>query len=437
MTEPAIGLYAYQKRWITDPSRFMEGRWARQTGKSFSSGAKIVLESRETDRNKWVCISSGERQVKEFMEKIKLHAEITDKAITYHEEVFGFENTDGFREEYKVLEATLRNGSRIIGAPANADTARGYSANVYLDEFSVHKSSREIWAAVFPIVSRSGFKLIITYTPKGKQNKAYEISNNDMFSHHVVDIYQAVDQGCPHDIDMLKSAIDDPDLWAQEYEIKFLDEATAFLTYDMINEVETDQAGQPELSGRGPFFVGNDIGRRRDLWVAWVLELVGDVLWTREVVCMKGASFAAQDKEFNRIMNQYRPLRVCMDQTGMGEKPVEDAQNRYGKYTVEGVMFTAASKQEMALGLRRRFEDKQVRIPVDRKIRDDLHSVKKVTTAAGNIRFDAERTGDGHADRFWGLALATHAAATPTGVIEFESTGHRRAFTRISNYIGS
>jgi hypothetical protein len=44
-------------------------------------------------------------------------------------------------------------------------------------------------------------------------------------------------------------------------------------------------------------------------------------------------------------------------------------------------------------------------------IRADLRSVTKQTTEAGNIRFTAERTPDGHADRFWALALAVHAAS--------------------------
>lgn len=44
------------------------------------------------------------------------------------------------------------------------------------------------------------------------------------------------------------------------------------------------------------------------------------------------------------------------------------------------------------------------------QIRADLRKVQKVTTAAGNIRFVAESTPDGHADRFWALALAIHAA---------------------------
>jgi phage FluMu gp28-like protein len=409
--KPVVELYPYQKDWINDPARFKEGRWARQTGKSFACAAGIVLDSRETDKNKWICVSSGERQVKEFMEKMELHAEITEKTLSWHEESYGYQHPDGYREEYKITECRLRNGSKIIGVPANPDTARGYSANVYLDEFSVHKNSRDMWAAVFPIVSRGGYKLWITYTPKGKQNKAYEISNNDMFSHHVVDIYRAVEEGCPQNIDELKSAIDDPDLWAQEYEVKFLDEATAFITYDMINEVESDQAGLPGLYRDGSIYVGMDIARRRDLTVIWVLELLGDVFWTREIVEMRRASFSAQEAELDRIFRQYEPRRLCMDQTGMGEKFVEDMRLKYG-LGVEGVLFTSNVKLDLANTLKRKIEDRLVRIPIDKNVRDDLHSIKKITTSAGNIRFDAERSEGSHADRFWALALALHAAST-------------------------
>jgi len=124
-----------------------------------------------------------------------------------------------------------------------------------------------------------------------------------------------------------------------------------------------------------------------------------------------------------------------MDQTGMGEKPVEDAQKRHGKYRVEGVVFTGGVKLDLANALKRKFEDRLIRIPVDRKLRDDLHSVKKLTTAAGNIRFDAERSEDSHADRFWALALAVHAAGNKGGMIEYESTGRRRDFAKLEAYM--
>ncbi|MBW1666725.1 MAG: terminase family protein [Deltaproteobacteria bacterium] len=414
LPEPIVKLYPYQKRWILDESRFLAGMWARQTGKSFGSAAKIVLDCREHDKATWVTISSGERQVKELMSKVKFHGELTGMAISWAEERYSYELPSGERDEYKVVEARFRNESRILGIPANPDTARGYTANVYLDEFSVHKASRELWAAVFPVISREGLRLMVTFTPKGKQNKAYEVWQNDIFTKHRVDIYQAVEQGCPHDIELLRAAIDDPDLWAQEYELVFLDEATAWLPYELLNECEHDRAGDPAIAGTGPFYVGMDIGRRRDLTVIWVIEQVGDVFWTREVVELRKASFSEQDQELDRVMAQYNPVRVCMDQTGMGEKPVEDAKRRHGDYKVEGVLFTGPVKLDLATGIRRKFEDRQIRIPRDRKVRDDLHSVKKVTTSSGNIRFDAERSGDSHADRFWTLALALHAAGAST-----------------------
>jgi phage FluMu gp28-like protein len=60
------------------------------------------------------------------------------------------------------------------------------------------------------------------------------------------------------------------------------------------------------------------------------------------------------------------------------------------------------------------FEDRTVRIPSDRFIRADLRSLRKTVTAGGNIRFEGERTQEGHADRFWALALALQAAKETT-----------------------
>jgi len=46
-------------------------------------------------------------------------------------------------------------------------------------------------------------------------------------------------------------------------------------------------------------------------------------------------------------------------------------------------------------------------------MRDDFHAIKKTTTAAGNVRFDAERSDIGHSDRFWAKSLARMASADP------------------------
>jgi phage FluMu gp28-like protein len=121
--------------------------------------------------------------------------------------------------------------------------------------------------------------------------------------------------------------------------------------------------------------------------------------------------------------------RACIDSTGIGAQLAEEAVERFGS-RVEAVTFTGAVKEDLAITLRRRFEDRLIRIPADRDIREDIHSVKKFTTAAGNVRFDAERTERGHADRFWALALAVHAAAAQLTPIAYEPVGRREAAFR-------
>ena len=128
------------------------------------------------------------------------------------------------------------------------------------------------------------------------------------------------------------------------------------------------------------------------------------------MIKLKNASFAEQDAALDRVFDYYKVRRACIDQTGIGEKPVEDAKIRHGNYKVEGILFTGPVKQHLATIIKQQFEDKKTRTPVDKAIRESHHAVRKLTTIAGNPRFDADRTEVGHADEFWAHALAVHAA---------------------------
>jgi phage FluMu gp28-like protein len=120
--------------------------------------------------------------------------------------------------------------------------------------------------------------------------------------------------------------------------------------------------------------------------------------------------------------------RACMDSSGIGGQLAEEAAERFGR-RVEGVVFTGPVKEDLALGLRRRFEEKVLRIPAEAAVREDIHSVRRLTTASGNARFDAQRTGDSHADRFWALALAVHACGGPFAAQPSYESVSRRQFS--------
>lgn len=426
---PALTLYPYQQRWIRNKNRFKAGMFARQTGKTFTTTLEIVdncLEMETQGRKaRWVILSRGERQAKEAMEEgVKRHCQAYGAAI----QSFDTEWVGDIR--YKALEVLFPNGSRITALPANPDTARGFSANVFLDEFAFHADSRKIWQALFPVIS-AGHRIIVVSTPNGKGNKFYELmtdkSLDKVWMRQTTDIYEAVADGLPRNIEELKAGINDDDAWAQEYELKWLDEASAWLDYDLISSVEHDQAGNPKLYADGPCYIGNDIAARNDLWVAWVLEKVGDVLWTREINVQRRKAFAVQDQIMDELMRKYRVLRLCMDQTGMGEKPVEDAMRRYGTSRVEGILFTGPNKQVLATVGKQVFEDRKIRIPMgDTDLRADLHKLRKITTPTGNVRFEADSDSAGHADRAWACFLSLYAASSQAGPVEYETVSRRR-----------
>ena len=401
-------LFDYQKKWLNDKSRFKVAMFARQTGKTFTTTLEIVLDCLEAEsqgkRTRWVILSCGERQAKEAInEGVKRHLEAIGVVCDFQEIPFG--------PDIKALEVVFPHGSKITALPANPDTARGFSANVFLDEFAFHQDSRKIWKALFPVVS-AGWKLRVVSTPNGKGNKFYELmtdEKNKAWSRHKTDIYQAIADGLPRDIKELKDGLNDDDAWSQEYELKWLDEASSWLSYDLIDQVEDKQAGKPELYQKGNVFVGMDIAVRGDLTVIYVLEVVGDVLWTREIITLRRVKLREQLDALRGVFNRYHVVRCYMDQTGMGEKMVEDAKYQFGS-RVHGVIFSQSTKLNLATIGKDAFEDRKIRIPQgDMALREDLHKLKKVTSATGAPRFIAESDSAGHADRTWALFLALTA----------------------------
>lgn len=427
-----VPLYGYQKRWIADESRFKIANKGRQTGFSFGVALEVVLDA-VAHKTFWVLLSRGERQSKELMEKVQTHTRAIGHVCEVTEDAFQIDD-----RAYKMLELSLPNGSRIIALPANSDTARGFSGNVVLDEFAFHRDSRKIWTALYPTITR-GYKIRVISTPNGKSGKFYELyCGENRWSKHEVDIYQAVADGLPIDIDELHEGCDSEDDWEQEYCCKFLDEASAFLTYELIAGCEDEKEASavlPEFyAPLGELFLGLDIGRKKDISVIWLWEKLGDVYYTRAVEEMAKMKFRKQKAILYDYLRLPNLRRACIDCTGIGANLAEDAQLDFGKSRVEQVTFTNAAKGEMAVHMHQIFEDRQARIPIAKTIRNDLHSVKKIVTAANHIRYDADRNENGHADRFWAAALGLHAGQTDFGgPVEYRSV-QRRRFRRKGAY---
>lgn len=409
MSQPV--LYPYQRRYLADSSRFKAGMWSRQTGKTFTTTLEAVLDVLEAESqgrtSRWTILSVSRDRALDAMDSgVKLHLRAIGAAFEALDVPFA-------ADELAHMVRIGTRGSYIRAVASKPSTARGMSDNLILDEFAHHQDNRAIWTALLPVVSRPDLKLRVISTPNGRGDKFYEIMTapDSLFSRHVVTIYDAVADGLPRNVDELKRAMNDPIAWAQEFECQFIDEATAWLPYDLIDGCE-DAAAPGKYTG-GPVYVGMDFAARGDLTVIAVLEKVGDVLWLRELIELRATSFAAQLAELDRVMQQYRVIRAALDQTGLGEMPVQEAQRRHGAYRVEGVLFSPARKLDMATALKEAMEDRRLRLPAgNAALRADLHSVQRVAGPTGAPRLVAERGEQGHADRFWALALACAAAGS-------------------------
>lgn len=437
MTGPVITFLPYQRRWLEDQSRFKIGMFTRRGGKTFGACGEIADDcfraEIENRRARWTILSRSEATAKEAMEDA-LKPIVRGFWAVYNELARAEEPEFGEGEfyspeldaTYKTHEVRFPGGSRITALSASPDAARGFGGNLLLDEFAFHRDSRRIWGSAFPVAARGGHKIRVISTPNGKGNKFYELMtarDNDWSKHHV-DIYEAVEQGLEVDVDELRKGMADEDAWAQEFELQWLDAASAWLDYDLIASCESAAAGYPGKYDGGPCYVGVDIAVRNDLFVIWVLERQGERLVTREVIAEKRITFAEQDRLLDDVFDRYDVLRVAIDQTGMGEKPVEDAIRRYGPGRVDGVLFTGPRKLDMATALKERMQDRLVDLPAgDPKLRADLHAVQSRVGPTGIRRLVADGDTDGHADRFWALSLAVSAASAAPVEYDYRGVG--------------
>jgi phage FluMu gp28-like protein len=437
MSKPSDILLDYQRDWAFDASRFKIGCWARQTGKSFTTAEETIRDS-YSRQTTWVTLSAGERQALEWLAKAQEWTKAYGVAIADYQEL-----RDSSEALMKKAEIRLPNGSRIIAIPSNPDTARGYSANLTLDEFAFHEKPQEIWRAIYPSVSnplRGQYKIRIVSTPNGKGNRFADLMEKAVdrapgqsevprgkWSRHMIDIYTAVARGLPVDVDELRAGLDDPEGWAQEYECQFLDSSSVLLPYEVIAGIENALATlsmPPEywMSSGPPVDLGIDFGRKKNLTVCWALEDIGGVYgMTKEVLELRDTP---TDQQVDILrMRLRRCRRASLDYTGpgvgLGDYLVKEfgewnpAKHLYGK--VELCTFSQTLKQEIFSKLRMEADKRMLGVPVSRVIREDLHSVHRITTASGNITYSAPLVDGSHADRCTALALAVRARSNPTG----------------------
>jgi phage FluMu gp28-like protein len=444
----------FQSKWITDTSRLKLMEKSRQVGMSWAAAyaADERTAAQGARHDQWVS-SRDDLQARLFIEDCKMWSGIMHLAAQDLGEV-----VIDAKDKLTAYVLQFASGKRIHSMSSNPDAQAGKRGGRILDEFALHPDPRKLWAIAYPGITWGGSMELIS-THRGSHNffnqlirEAREHGNPKGLSLHRVTLQDALDQGflfklqqmLPADderqamdeaayFDFVRKGCADEESFQQEYMCSPADDDVAFLEYGLIAAAEYAAGTDWRQITQGRLYAGIDIGRKKDLTVLWVVEQLGDVLYTRHVEAMQNMRKSAQEKIIWPWIE--RCDRTCIDATGLGIGWADDAQDEFGESRVEAVTFTSHVKEALAYPVRGAMEDRTMRIPYDPKVRADLRQVTKQVTPAGNIRFTAERTPDGHADRFWALALAKHAASSPSAPIEFMSGGPRESARDVSDFL--
>lgn len=413
-------LFPYQKAWLADKSRYKIWEKSRRIGATYVQALEDVLDCLKRKELAVWFSSADDSAAKEYILYCAHWAKIANAAASAISEEILDE-----RDGVAAYSITFKNGSRINAMSSNPKAFRSKGGKVVLDEFAWHRDQAALWTAARPVITW-GYDVRILSTHNGRQSLFYQLLQEpELWSKHKTTIFDAVGQGLadrltgqalsPEErqkwLEAERKACGNEDAWQQEYCCNPLDETSAFLPYEMLTACEKESILQPLNQLKGEIYLGFDVARKHDLSVIVILEKSFNSLITRHILALKNMPFQRQKELLFELLSSSSARRICIDASGLGMNLAEDALAYFGAYKVEPITFSNPVKEELATNLRIAFENRAVFIPSDPDLRADLHSVKRVVTVAGNVRFDVERAEtDGHADRFWALALAVHAA---------------------------
>ena len=340
-----------------------------------------------------------------------------------------FEDSEG--QSIKAFRIDFGSGFKIVALPSRPRSLRGMQGQIILDEAAFHDNLAEmlkaamamlIWGGNVIVVSThdtvgNPFNQLIDDIRGGRQaGEVMTITFAHAMADGLYERYCLVSGETPTPEGKIVYEADIRAFYGDgaEEELDCIPSAGSgsLIKPEDLAACEHADAGKPELYAGGLMYVGRDVARRRDGAIIWGFELVGDVLWLRDRWESYGATtFLAQDQAMDALFETRRVMAAWIDQTGMGEKVVEDAQLRHGTGRITGVLLTGPNRLDLATSLQQRFERGLIRIPPDPKIRADLRAIKKKSGAQGQVSLVND--GDVHADMFWAAGLACRAADTP------------------------
>jgi phage FluMu gp28-like protein len=365
------------------------------------------------------------------------------------EEVLEYTDEDGKSQSIQVFRIRFASGFKITALASVPRALRGKQGIVVIDEAAFHKNVNEVLKSAMALLIWGG-QVIVISTHDGLANPFNQLIEQVRAGQRrgevmTITFADALIDGLYERVSMVAKTkgteLPDKATWEAQIRASYGDDAGeeldvipksgagSLIALEDILACEHDDCGKPELYQGGMCFLGRDVARRRDGQVQYCMEQLGDVQWQRDTYEELGQSFAHQDAFFDRMMRSRHVVGAGVDQGGMGEPVVEGLVGKWGT-RVRGYLLVGPNRLAIASSLKRRFEERRIRIRRDPATRSDLMAIKKLgSEEAGTVRIVNDET-EVHADRFWAYGLASIVGDLPPALYQYHGVGRHQLADR-------
>jgi len=433
---PQLKLYSYQELFFVDYHTFTITNKSRRIGYSFYTAYEGIVRAHIYKKytRQFVSYNMDDakekiREAREIYEAIPLGMQ--KKIISDSKTTLEFLDYDG------------KTSSRLISRPCTPP--RGKGGDVVLDEFAFYQDPEKIYAAALPVLvggeEITKYKLQIGSTPFGVSNLFANIWKNidNYKNYHRYEVFWwecprlcrsiltakkiapsmlTRDRLMEYGTDLLREIYENlpEEDFRQEYELEFQEERDSYIPWEWITRAANIDEWYKTIddlfkSEEKELFLGCDIGRKRNCTEIILIKKYTDGQYG--VVGMFTYSqkeFSLQERDLSRLLGSKRVIRACLDSTGIGMQLTENLKKKFS-VLVEPIHFTSEVKTQLSNGIYIAFERQVMNLLRDKDLMQQIHSIKKTMTESLKYpRFDTESTAQHHADKYWALALALHAA---------------------------
>jgi hypothetical protein len=307
---------------------------------------------------------------------------------------------------------TCDTGTSIIAYSSKPDSIRGgQSIKVYLDEFAFVPDQDATLKAVRPKTTRGG-QITMISTPLGSDDvfmrtfrraKAGELNMHwfyyplfDSVNENISLLEQNLTPICPDvNLSIIEEArADSIQGFLQEYMCTPVDESNAYYPSQMILDCVTEVVPKYNMN----IYMGIDIALEKD---ETAIVIVGETNGTYHVLHVETtrAEYKEQLELIRHLYNVWKPLKIRSDATGtMGIQVERDLKGMFG-YVVEGITYTNAIKQDMAMRLKMYMQNTKagvspcIYIPEHRRLIQELQGIQINVSKSGNMQFSGKQKG--------------------------------------------